>query len=203
VSRRYQLKARADSQAQTRQRIVEAAIHLHETMGPARTAITAIAEQAGVGRLTVYRHFPQESDLFAACSGAYWERNPAPDPSRWSAIADPYERLRAALEESYAYHRRTAPMISRALADVGDQPHMIPYHQHWQQAANVVATAWKNLRGHARTANRAAIGHALSFSTWQSLTTGQGLTDHDAIELMIGMVGTTSPSNHRRTRDCQ
>jgi AcrR family transcriptional regulator len=202
VSRRYQLKARADSQAETRQRIVEAAIHLHETLGPARTTITAIAEHAGVGRLTVYRHFPEETDLFAACSGAYWACNPAPDPGRWSAIADPYERLRTALEESYAYHRQTAPMISRALADVGDQPHMIPYHQHWQQAADVVASAWKNLRGHARAANRAAIGHALSFSTWQSLTSDQGLTDQEAIELMICMVKCAPrPINRRRTRD--
>jgi AcrR family transcriptional regulator len=187
MARHYELKARAESQAQTRQRIVEAAMHLHETLGPAQTTVTAIAEQAGVGRLTVYRHFPQDADLYAACSGTYWERNPAPDPNRWRDIGEPSERLQTALEETYAYHRRTAPMISRALADVGDQPHMVAYHQHWRDAAEAVASGWK-LQGPACSRNRAAVGHALSFGTWQSLTRDQGLTDREAISLMICLV---------------
>ena len=173
-------------------------MHLHETLGPARTTVTAIAEQAGVGRLSVYRHFPEEADLYAACSRAYWERYTPPDPSQWREIPDPSERLRVALQESYAYHRRTAPMIGRALADVGDQPHMTPYHQHWRDAANVVASGWK-MPGHAGRRTGAAVGHALSFSTWQSLTQDQGLTDRQAIDLMICLVtcSTNSRGSHR------
>lgn len=187
MSRRYQLKARAETQAETRQRIVDAAIHLHETVGPARTTITAIAERAGVGRLSVYRHFPQDADLLAACSSAYWERNPAPDPQPWRQITDPVERLRVALTESYAYHRRTAAMIARVLADVGDQPHMIPYHQHWQHAAQIVAAGWKP-DGRTRHRLQAAAGHALSFTTWQSLSQQHGLSDRAAIAVMTCMV---------------
>ena len=187
MARRYEQKARAESQEKTKQRIVEAAIHLHETLGPARTTITAIAEQAGVGRLTVYRHFPQESDLFAACSSAYWERNPAPDPRRWRNIPDAAQRLRVALEETYSYHRQTALMISRVLADVGGQPHMAPYHEHWRNAADIVVTGWSG-RSRVRRMSRAAVGHALSFSTWESLTNDQGLSDREAIELMMCLV---------------
>jgi AcrR family transcriptional regulator len=187
VARTYELKARAQAQEQTKRRIVQAAVQLHETVGPARTTLTAIASRAGVGRLTVYRHFPQEADLFNACSGLYWEQNPAPNPEAWRSIADPIRRFRVALRASYAYHRRTEPMISRVLADVGDQPHMLPYHEHWRNAAETVADAW-HARGRERQRIRAAVGHALSFPTWRSLTRDQGLSDAAAVELMLRLV---------------
>jgi AcrR family transcriptional regulator len=187
MTRQYELKARAERQAQTNRRIVEAAIELHEAIGPARTSITAIAERAGVGRLSVYRHFPEEADLLGACSTLYWERNPPPDPEAWRRIADPVERFRVALQESYAYHRRTEPMISRVLADVGEEPVMAPYHEHWARAADCVAAAWR-LRGRERRRVRAAIGHALAFATWRSLVREQALSDDQAIGLMLRLV---------------
>ena len=184
MARRYELKKRAERQKETRQKIVEAAVELHGTVGMARTTITQIAELAGVGRLTVYRHFPDELTLGWACSGLYWERNPLPDPDPWRAIADPHERLQTALQESYAYHRSTEPMIRGALADAADSPIMAPYHDHWRGAATVVASAWR-VRGRERSLLRAAIGHAIVFPTWHSLVRDQGLSDKQAVELML------------------
>ena len=103
VSRSYNLKRRAEQQDETRRRIVEAAIELHETNPPAATSISDIAKRARVGRVTVYRHFPDEAALFRACSGRYHEQYPLPHPDRWRGIADPGERLRTALREVYAY----------------------------------------------------------------------------------------------------
>ena len=183
VARGYTLKRRAERQEETRRRIVEAAVVLHQTVGMARTTVTEIAEQAGVGRLTVYRHFPGEL-LGWACSGLYWERNPLPDSTPWRAVVDPLERLQMALRESYAYHRRTEAMINRALADAADSPIMAPYHDHWRRAADVVASAWR-VRGRERLLLRAAIGHALAFPTWRSLVRDEGLTDEQAVELML------------------
>src|SRR5213596_4073471 len=97
VSRSYQLKRRAEHQDQTRQRIIEATIELHQTIGPKATTVSEIAERAQVGRVTVYRHFPDEPTLSRACSGQYFERHPAPDVDRWQTIKDPDERLRTAL----------------------------------------------------------------------------------------------------------
>ena len=105
MTRPYQLKRRAASQIRTRQRIVEAAIELHQTIGPAATTVSEIAERADVGRVTVYRHFPDETSLSRACSGLYFERHPVPEPERWRQIADPEQRLRTGLHETYAYHR--------------------------------------------------------------------------------------------------
>src|SRR5918995_4501325 len=98
TKRRYEKKARAEQEEATRQRVIEAAMALHGTVGPARTTVSAIAERAGVRRATVYRHFPDERALFMGCSGAWRERNPLPDPGSWAAIADPAARLEAALE---------------------------------------------------------------------------------------------------------
>ena len=75
-------------------------------------------------------------------------------------------------------------MISRAFADAAESPIMAPYHDHWRQAANVVASAWR-VRGRKRPILRAAIGHAIVFPTWRSLVRDQGLNDKQAIELML------------------
>src|SRR5690606_6889289 len=107
----YNLKQRAKAEADTRRRIVEAAIHLHESVGDAATTVTAIADRAGVGRVTVYRHFPDERSLLTACTNHYFELNPPPDPASWAGIADPNQRLETALTDLYAFYRRTEGML--------------------------------------------------------------------------------------------
>jgi AcrR family transcriptional regulator len=188
VSRRYELKQRAERQQQTRQRIVDAAIELHEALGPARTTVTEVAERAGVGRLTIYRHFPDEASLLTACSTHYLTLYPPPDPTGWKRISDPRDRLRRALAETYAYHRRTEPMLSKVLRDVGDNPIMDPYHDHWRRAAEVLMAGWR-ARGRRRRLLQAAVGHALAFQTWRSLVRDQRLDDEDAVDLMVRLTG--------------
>ena len=190
MARAYQLKRRAERQDQTRQRIVEATIELHQTKGPALTTISEIAERAQVGRVTVYRHFPDEATLSRACSGQYFERHPFPNPDSWRAITDPGERLQTGLRETYAYHGTTEAMISNALADARDHPAMVPYHAHWEHAADILTASW-HARGNRRTLIRAGIALALSFDTWRTLVREQQLTDDQAIKLML-----------RLTRDC-
>src|SRR5688572_5888882 len=104
MSRKYELKRRAERQAETRRRIVDATVGLHTSVGPARTTISAIAERAGVERHTVYAHFPDERALFQACSTHWRELHPLPDSARWESIADPQRRLRAALQDVYAWY---------------------------------------------------------------------------------------------------
>jgi AcrR family transcriptional regulator len=192
MSRPYTLKRRAEHQKETRQRIVDAAIELHQTIGPAATTVSEIAERAGVGRVTVYRHFPDELALARACSGQYFERNPPPDPERWRAVADPEERLRIALREVYAYHRATQEMLSRVLADARDHPVMVPYHQHWRRAVGVLLEP-RPVHGRRRTRLRATIALALSFDTWRTLCPEQGLTNRQAADLMLRLCSPERP----------
>src|SRR3712207_9282767 len=83
MSREYKKRKRAEDEAQTKLRITEATMNLHETVGPARTTVSAIAEAAGVQRATVYRHFPDEDALVDACSSHWRTLHPAPDPTPW------------------------------------------------------------------------------------------------------------------------
>jgi AcrR family transcriptional regulator len=191
VTRKYDMKRRAKRQEETRQRIVEATVELHETVGMARTTISAIAEKAGVERLTVYRHFPDERALFSACSGHWNATNPAPDPASWTQIADAEERLRTALAEVYAYHRRTEPMMVNFFRDAPVKPVLVevgtPYLQLFERMRYVLATGW-GAEDERLALLLAALGHALDFQTWRSLARQQGLEDEQAVDLMVKMV---------------
>lgn len=185
--RKYEKKARAEAEAQTRLRITESAVELHGTLGPARTSMSAVAEHAGVRRSTLYRHFPDEAALFGACSVHWAMENPPPDISRWEQVEDPGKRLDLALEEMYAYYRRAGGMIDKLLRDEGAVPvvaeKFAPYHQFLAIAAEILMRG-RGLRGNAAKRTRAAIGHALAFRTWQDLTEAQGLDDEQAAALM-------------------
>src|SRR5579864_3008563 len=201
MTRKYELKQRAESREATRARIVSATVELHESVGPGRTTISAIAERAGVQRLTVYRHFPDERSLFEACSSHWAAENPVPDLSAWEAVGDPEERLRLALNELYAFFGRTEGMTGNLLRDLPTSAVMQevaePFLEYWEAAREVLAAGWKT-RGRTRTLLRAAIGHALAFDTWRSLTQGEGLDNGEAADMMVRLV--CSVRTQSRTR---
>jgi AcrR family transcriptional regulator len=193
--RSYQLKRRAERQDQTRQRIIEAAIALHQSKGLVATTMSDIAKRAKVGRVTVYRHFPDEAALVGACSGEYFQRHPLPDPEPWLSFRDATERLDRALRETYAYHRETDAMMSQVYAEARDHPVMAPYHAHWRRAADILVAAWP-VKGRCKVLLRAAILLAIGFETWRSLVREQSLTDDQAIGLMLRLT-CDCPSNSR------
>jgi AcrR family transcriptional regulator len=187
VKRRYELKQRARRQAETRQRIVEAAVGLHTSVGPARTTISAIAERAGVERHTVYAHFPDERTLFRACSGHWRAEHPKPDFASLAAIEDPERRLRRALTEMYRWYEsvephlalfvRDAPLVAAGAETLAETTTEIA------ALADSLARDWPR-----RKAVRAAVGHALEFETWRSLARRQGLSRRQAVDAMLGLV---------------
>ena len=151
--RKYELKKRADDMADTRLRITEAAIDLHGSVGPSRTTMSAVAQRAGVERRTLYRHFPAEAHLFAACSTHYFATHPWPDLGNWRAIRDPQQRLERALDELYAYYERTEPMFSNVLRDAElvdfARDAMTPLHAYLEEAAEIL-TIGRRVRGRRR-----------------------------------------------------
>jgi AcrR family transcriptional regulator len=173
VTRSYTLKRRAEQQAGTRLRIVEAAVELHGQLGPALTTLSMVAERAGVQRHTVYAHFPDERSLLMACSGFVMERDPPPDASTWHGIADRRERLRTGLAALYAWFERNAEVmacvqrdsefhpLTKEVADLRLGPFMTAY--------NEVLGAKLNAR------QRAMLQLAFSFFTWRTLARDAGL----------------------------
>jgi len=188
MPRKYQLKQRAARQSETRQRIVEATVHLHETLGGTNTTISAIAERAGVERLTVYRHFPDQRSLFTACTSHYFSLNPPPDPAVWGNISVPEDRLRAGLKDIYAYHLQTERMFTRTAGDLQDIPVLrevlAPFFATWERIGEMLCSPWK-VSGRSKAHLRALIGHAIAFQTWKSLVREQKLNEADAIDLLV------------------
>ena len=191
MSRKYEMRRRAERQAETRRRIVAATVELHEAIGVARTTISDIAERAGVERATVYRHFPDEQALFTACTGHYLAQHPPPDPAPWREIGNPVVRLQTALAEIYAYHRRTEQMVDRAERDLPDVPALqavlAPNVAHWTDVRNTLADGWPGPEER-RALVTAAVGHAVAFSTWRSLVREQGLDEAQAVAAMVALV---------------
>lgn len=184
MKRPYELKERGARQDETRQKIVEAAIHLHQKRGIAATSMLDIAEQAGVGKVTVYRHFPDLDAIAGACSGLYFERNPPPDPTPWGRARDPAARLRLGLADTYGWFTSTKAMMLSIYSEARDHPVMATYHAHWDQLSKILLAPWK-ARGREKVLLHAAIALALDFDTWRTLTQVQGLTDEQAVDLML------------------
>jgi AcrR family transcriptional regulator len=198
TKRKYELKKRAEQVAETRQRITEAAIELHGTVGPSRTTLSAVADRAGVERRTLYRHFPNEADLFAACSAHYFAANPWPDLANWRAIRDPQQRLERGLDELYAYYERTEPMLSSVLRDAElvefARDAVAPLHAYVEEAVGILILGRRG-RGRRRELVRGALRHALAFSTWRSLS-ASGIARSDAVKLVSALVE-TADRDHR------
>jgi AcrR family transcriptional regulator len=187
MTRRYELKQRAQSQADTRRRILEATVALHVERGPAATQITDIAHRAGVDRVTVYRHFPDQASLLKACSAHYYHAHPLPDPTAWAAIDDPQARLRHGLQELYAYWARNAAMAANILRDAQVLGHLGVGRRLLtlqRDAVEVLASGWSPADQH-QQALAATIRVAADFHTWQNLVREQGMTEHEAVELAL------------------
>ena len=183
MPRTYTLKRRAAQQAETRRRIVQAAIDLHGSVGPALTTISMVAARAGVQRHTLYAHFPDERSLSLACSGLTLERDPLPDAAPWRAIADRRERLRVGLGALYGWYQRNAGMAACVLRDA-------EYHALTREIIAVrygprFAAYHKVLGAKLSRQQRALLHLALSFFTWRALVREGGLKQAAAVGAMV------------------
>lgn len=187
------MKVRAELQERTRQRITESAMELHGTLGPSRTSLSAVAKHAGVRRSTLYRHFPDEAALFAACSNHWMSQHPLPDLDAWAGVSNPDERLRLALTEIYTYYAGTEPMLTNLLRDVdvveGVQRQFAQF-LNYMDAAHLTLMVGRRDRGRVAQRARVAVGHGLAFTTWRSLVREQGCAPDEAVDMMCQLVGT-------------
>ena len=186
MNRTYTLKKRAERQSATRRRIVEAAVDLHRTLGPARTPLSLVAERAGVQRKTLYAHFPDERSLQQACSGLSFERDPPPDAEAWLTIEDPDERIRTGLAALYGWYSRNAELIGAVLRDA-------QYNALTRETAELrfgppMANYTRVLGGRLGGRGRAMLLLALYFSAWRILAVESGLDERESSDIMASAV---------------
>lgn len=187
--RTYVQRARQEQAEQTRARIVDAVVALHQEVGPRETTVAGIAARAGVQRLTVYRHFNDEAALFSACSHRFTELNPPPAPSAWSGPADPLERAAAALAAFYEHYGRTACMLAKIYRDAPGYPAlqeiMAGFDAYLRQTADDLAASLAAPRKTARM--KIALRHLIHFSTWQRLD-AEGARDEEKLALALAWI---------------
>ena len=191
-TRKYELKARAESQRETRDTIAGAAAELHEELGVAKTTVAEIARRAGVSRLTVYNHFADLNELIPACSAHYMAQHPLPDFSRGLALEDPGERVGAVLGSLYAWYREAEPMFGKLFSDRATVPELDRFmgqniDRMQGELADDLAAAF-GARGRRLVSLTALIRVAVDFFTWRRLTDGD-LGDQAAAEVMAAAVG--------------
>jgi AcrR family transcriptional regulator len=182
MARTYTLKRRAEQQGATRRRIVEAAVALHGSVGPARTTVSMVAERAGVQRHTFYAHFPDERSLLMACSGLAFERDPPPDAAPWRSLTDRGQRLRVGLAAIYAWYERNSELTACVLRDMDIHPltreigelRFGPYFNAYGEVLGAGLTVQQ----------RAMLPLALSFSTWRTLVRDGSMKGKAAARVM-------------------
>jgi AcrR family transcriptional regulator len=189
--RPYRLGRRADTQRQTRQRIVAAAVELHGSIGPAHTTVAQIARRAGVQRHTFYAHFPDERSLLTACSALSLERDPLPDPEQWLAKAPGRGRLKAGLADLYGWFERNSKLVSCVLRD----------SEHHQPTRDTIERRWMPLLTRMGEVLSEGLDErsvllldvAMDFACWRRLSARCG--SGDAAELMSDAIASVIPGH--------
>jgi AcrR family transcriptional regulator len=184
--RKYELKARADAQRETRDRIAKVTAELHEELGVANTTVSEIARRADVTRLTVYNHFPDLDSLLPACAAHYGELHPFPDLASQLEIGDTRERAKACLALLYDWYRETEPMFGKLFSDRATVPELDRF-----LAENIdrdlAELAHALTRGERAKNARVIARVAVDFWTWRRLSL-EGLSDAQAAKLMAAAI---------------
>jgi len=175
------MRKRAELVHQTRQRITDAAVRLHTTVGPSAASISAVAEEAGVTRLTMYRHFPSKDALFGACMSHWRAHHPPPDPEAWRQVPGFEARLHAALTALYHWYGENGDDLYPIYRDAAHTPES---NRRARQANNermvAAVLAGRADGAAARRRMRAVVGHVVGFWTWRSLVVDHGLSTRQA-----------------------
>lgn len=202
MPRKYELRKRAERQEETRRRIAKAVFELHASVGAAATTVQGIAEHAGVDRVTVYRHFPDERSLYRACLRHWTTERPLPDETEWVPIADPGDRLRVALRAVYAHFEDNQGLWANGWRDIPRLPLLMkvdaPVFAQFERMRAVLMEG-RPVPPRGKRIVAAAIGHALEFPTWESYVSRQGLTFNETIEVIVSSIAALeAPSRNRR-----
>lgn len=179
---------RAAANAETRRRIVDAAIALHAQKGVLGTSWPDIAKRADVALGTVYRHFPSLDQLVPACTSENALRTKPPGPSILVGLTRPQERIGQFVQELFAFYGRTAPWTPRAGIDRHEIPVLDSILSRREAALKALVEETLGPLRRRRHALEAALA-LTDFGVWRSLT-HSGLSTEAAARLITEMLMT-------------
>ena len=192
-SRPYTMKRRAEQVDETRLRITEAAVRLHTTVGPANTSVASVAEEAGVTRVTVYRHFATLDELFVACTAHWRALHEPPDPAAWLDVEGLEARATRAFSELYEWYREHADDLYPINRDADAMPRSARRAAVERNSLLVAAILADHIPANASDDPgsrqlRAVVSHLTGFLTWHSLAVAQGLAAGEDVDVAVRLV---------------
>jgi hypothetical protein len=122
------------------------------------------------------------------CTEKFFVENTPPDPAEWSRIVDPTRRITTALRELYTYFGDHEGLVVNVWRDYVADPERVGqgFATYLGAVRGVLAVGWKAPAARRKTLS-AAIAHATSVETWQSLVREQGLRIPEAVDLMVAL----------------
>lgn len=109
MPRSYDLGRRAVPKADTRARIVAAALEVYRDRGYAGASNLAIARAADVAPATVRNHFPEPEGLARAVFEVILGDLGVPTPAIFEGLAGTHDRVKRLAHELAAFYERSAP----------------------------------------------------------------------------------------------
>jgi AcrR family transcriptional regulator len=117
--RTYRLGKRAEAVAQTRGRIVQAAMALYQEEGIANTTMQEVARRADVAPGTVLNHFPTPDDLTQAVIDQLMADLHLPSEDILDGLPSIRERVARLARELAAFYQRSEPWYQVHRREVG------------------------------------------------------------------------------------
>lgn len=181
--RRYSRRRRDDAMAQTRERILEAILALHAERGSIKTSYAAIAERADVAVPTVYKHFPNLTEMFSACVGHAVGQAPPLGPDLFDAHPDTPARLDALVRAAFAQYRFLARWLHWSQHEASLVPELAPFQGKLDDLhRQLIAAALAPRCGANPPEALAGLIEVLTrFASWETLTQARGLSHERAV----------------------
>lgn len=192
--RRYTRHRRDAAMAETRRRIVEATVALHAEHGAARTTYAMIAARADVAVPTVYKHFPDLTALFGACTSHAGRGAPALGPELFDGIDDTADRLRALASALFARHRALAPWLRWSQHEAALIPELGSFHARTRdEHLRFIRDALSPRFGSRPPEALIGLVEILTrYSAWETLTKDRGLSPEEAVAAVIDALDAAS-----------
>ena len=214
MPRSYRQTVRAQSVEETRRHIISAARACVLRLGYRRMTMEAVAEEAGVARGSVFRHFQSKAELLRAVEADAALRGGAAALVEEVSDLDPLEGLRRAIREGSRVWAREARVFrefyGEAPFDAALRPLVLDKEaQRHEVVANLVRRL--SLAGELQTERAAtpdAVADALwvltGFATFDALTSVRGLSPDETSTLIeqvfsAAFIASEEESDHERT----
>lgn len=188
--RQYSMSVRAEKAAETRERILDAALRCYRETGVAGTSLQAVARRAAVSPATVLNHFGSAEALARTVIERLGSDLHIPDDTQW-AEQDRPARVRRLVREMFDFYERSRPWFDIFRAELGVAPALREGEAEYNEAVGAMYT---RVFGEALLDDRArAVAFGLTGPAAFAALRDAGMSVGDAADLIADTVNRALP----------